>query len=86
MKIKAIYLSDLAFDSSQCGFTFVYNTDTKTFEMEANKEIKYSEDNVLEDMESWLLFKTELIVDDDGIKYGKCKQITVEEFKKLKEV
>lgn len=83
MKIKAIYLPDLAFDSNTGNFNFVYNSNTKRFVMEIDKEISYSEDNVIEDMESWLLFKTELIIDDDGISYGECEQINVEEFKKL---
>jgi len=86
MKIKAIYLPDLAFDSNEGNFNFVYRADIKRFVMEIDKEISYSEDSVLEDIESWVLFKTELKVDDDGMKYGECKQIDVEEFKVLKEV
>lgn len=86
MKIKAIYLPDLAFDSNAGNFNFVYEPDTKRFVMEIDKEIKYLEESVLEDIESWLLFKTELKVDDNGIKYGECKQISIEEFKVLKEV
>jgi len=85
MKIKAIYLPDLAFDSSEGNFNFIYEPVIKRFVMEIDKEISYSEDSVLEDIESWLLFKTELMVDDDGTKYGECKQIDVEEFKMLKE-
>lgn len=84
MKIKAIYLPDLAFDARGGNFNFVYEPDTKMFKMEIDKEISYSEDDVLEDVESWLLFKTELMVDDDGIKYGECKQISMEEFKELR--
>lgn len=86
MKIKAIYLPDLAFDSSKGGFNFVYEPNIKRFVMESNKEISYSEDSVLEDIESWLLFETRLITDDDGAEYGECKQISIEEFRKLKEV
>jgi hypothetical protein len=86
MQIKAIYLPDLAFDSSEGNFNFVYKSDTKTFDMEIDKEISYSEDSVLQDIESWLLFETKLITDDDGAEYGECKQISIEEFRKLKEV
>lgn len=84
MRVKAIYLPDLAFDSNECGFTFIYEPNTKMFVMESNREVSYSEDTILEDIESWLLFKTELMTDDDGTNYGECKQISVEEFKKLK--
>ena len=85
MKIKAIYLPDLAFDSNEGNFNFVYRADIKRFVMEIDKEISYSEDSVLEDVESWLLFKTELMKDDDGTRYGECKQIDIEEFKILRE-
>lgn len=84
MEIKAIYLPDLAFDSSKGGFTFVYDPNTKRFVMESDREVSYSEDSVLEDIESWLLFSTQLLVDDDGTSYGECKQINREEFKMLK--
>ncbi|WP_346938068.1 hypothetical protein [uncultured Clostridium sp.] len=76
---------DLAFDSSEGNFNFVYKPDTRVFEMEIDQEVSYTEDSVLEDIESWLLFKTELMTDDNGTNYGECKQINVEEFKILKE-
>ena len=85
MKIKAIYLPDLAFDASGGNFNFVYELESKVFKMEIDEEISYSEEDVLEDIESWLLFKTELMVDDNGTNYGECKQINVEEFKELKD-
>ena len=84
MEIKAIYLPDLAFDSSEGGFTFIYDSNAKRFVMESDKEVSYSEDSVLEDTESWLLFETQLLMDNDGTIYGECKQINRENFEMIK--
>ena len=67
-KLKAIFLPDLAHDSSQ-SYVFEYDKETNQFYMVTDKEIAYDPIFLIE-MDDWLIFETELVSDGfiEGIK------------------
>lgn len=62
-KIKAIFLPDLAHDSSQ-SYTFEYDKKSNQFYMVTDKEIAYDPIFLIE-MDDWLIFETELVSDEE---------------------
>ncbi|NRU52473.1 hypothetical protein [Clostridium beijerinckii] len=78
-KLKAIFLPDLAHDSSK-SYTFEYDKEANQFFMVSDKEIAYDPIFLIE-MTDWLIFETELVSDgfiegvEDEIFKGKVKII-----------
>ena len=60
-KLKAIFLQDLAHDSSQ-SYVFEYDKEVNQFYMVTDKEIAYDPIFLIE-MDDWLIFETELVSD-----------------------
>ena len=60
-KLKAIFLPDLAHDSSQ-SYVFEYDKEVNQFYMVTDKEIAYDPIFLIE-MDDWLIFETELVSD-----------------------
>lgn len=71
-KLKAIFLPDLAHDSSK-SYTFEYNKEANQFYMVTDKDIAYDPIFLIED-EDWLIFETELVADEE-YNYGEVKII-----------
>lgn len=82
-RIKAIYMPDIAYDSKEGNFNFVYNLEERVFIMEIDSEVRYSEDSIIDD-DQWLLFETDL-KEVNSRKYGYCKEIDVKEFIKIRD-
>lgn len=78
-KLKAIFLPDLAHDSSK-SYTFEYDKETNQFYMVSDKDIAYDPIFLIE-MDDWLIFETELVSDgyiegiEDEIFRGEVKRI-----------
>jgi len=68
-KLKAIFLPDLAHDSSK-SYTFEYDKEINKFYMVTDKEIAYDPIFLIE-MDDWLIFETELVSDEDD-EYNGC--------------
>ena len=85
-KLKAIFLPDLAHDSSK-SYTFEYDKEVNQFYMVTDKVIAYDPIFLIE-MTDWLIFETELVSDgyievvEDEIFCGKVKRIPSNELEK----
>lgn len=69
MKIRAIYLPDLAFEPCDGNLIFEYDKQTKRFHMCIDPEFMYDVQAILED-NNWIVFETELCKDENSIQYG----------------
>jgi hypothetical protein len=89
-KIKAIFLPDLAHDSSR-SYTFEYDKEINQFYMVSDKDIAYDPIFLIE-MDDWIIFETELVSDGyiEGVKdeifRGQVKIIPRNELEKYLEL
>ena len=87
MKIRAIYLPDIAFNDTK-NIIFEFNKDTNSFILIGDESYRYDKECIIEDS-NWILFETQLMEDvlDDNtiINYGITNQISKEDFIKRKD-
>lgn len=87
MKIRAIYLPDIAFNDTK-NIIFEFNKDTNSFILIGDESYRYDIECIIEDS-NWILFETQLMEDvlDDNtiINCGITNQISKEDFIKRKD-